>query len=85
MTCSWWYFHAYSGWVPKSPPVENNKRVYWVDLMRIIGCIAVPIVHSINFTGTAGQPDPKHVCQQIGQEKMFTGRLVEFLPVLLGK
>lgn len=44
---------------PPQPP-QKGTRVFWIDLMRIIGCVAVPIVHAINFTGTPGQPDPKH-------------------------
>jgi hypothetical protein len=56
------YYDRMQQWLPPpTEPLPKGLRVFWIDLMRIIGCIAVPIVHAINFTGTPGQPDPKHL------------------------
>ncbi|KNC76889.1 hypothetical protein SARC_10632 [Sphaeroforma arctica JP610] len=49
---------SYLPLVPKTV-TTNIGRVYWIDTMRIIACLAVPIVHAINYTGTPGRPDPK--------------------------
>eukprot|EP01134_Creolimax_fragrantissima_P008594 CFRG8594T1 len=47
--------------LPLVPYTVTSKidRVCWIDTMRIIACLAVPIVHAINCTGIPGMLDPK--------------------------
>jgi peptidoglycan/LPS O-acetylase OafA/YrhL len=44
------------------PETVSSKidRVYWIDVLRIIACLIVPIVHAKNYTGTYGLESERH-------------------------